>query len=112
MANFHPPPNTHAYRLYLVKDHKQKSLNFQAPLQSAKPCILAQRFAACLKKFKKIFFRPFANFSNTSAGSFSEASHSTQNFEQLASGEEFFFFPAAEPSDSAHRPPPLRGSGL
>ncbi|MFC4623464.1 hypothetical protein ACFO3A_14800, partial [Comamonas nitrativorans] len=55
MANFYPPPNTHAYRLYLVKDHKQKSFNFQAPLQSAKPCILAQRFAACPKKLKKIF---------------------------------------------------------
>ena len=25
MANFHLPPNTHAYRLYLVKDLKQKT---------------------------------------------------------------------------------------
>ena len=90
MANFHPPPNTHAYRLYLVKDLNWKSLNFQAPLQSAKPCILAQFLLRNLKKFKKIFFRPFANFSTQKAGSFSEASHSTQNFVRLTSGEEFF----------------------
>ncbi len=62
MANFYPPPNTHAYRLYLVKDSKQKPLNFLAPLQSAKPCIVAQDFVLVSKKLKKNFETFFANF--------------------------------------------------
>ena len=42
MANFYPPPNTHAYRLYLFKDANLNYFRFLASPRSAKPCIVAQ----------------------------------------------------------------------
>ncbi|MFC4620603.1 hypothetical protein ACFO3A_00005, partial [Comamonas nitrativorans] len=57
MANFHPPPNTHAYRLYLVKDHKQKSFNPLSTAAISEALYSSTAFCCLSEKIQKDFFQ-------------------------------------------------------